>query len=84
MGLIARIVIALMLSTIATVVLFFGAAAMDGMCHCMKSMYTLFPYGSYVMMHFSSDNWGLPLTFIQFPVYALAVVLVKDCGGGLV
>lgn len=77
MNLIPRIVVTLILSIIATVLLFFGAAGMDGMCHYTKSMYTLFPYGSYVMMHFSSDNWGLPLTLIQFPVYALVVLLVN-------
>jgi hypothetical protein len=76
MDLIPRIVVALILSIIVTVVLFFGAAAMDGMCHCMESMYTLFPVGSFVMMHYS-DTWGFPLTLVQFPVYMLVVGLVR-------
>src|SRR5262245_44465734 len=72
-----RIFIALILSAIGTVILFIGAAMMDGMCHCMTSMVILFPYGSFVMMHFSSDTWGWALMLIQFPVYVLVVMLVK-------
>ena len=72
-----RVFIALILSAIATVALFIGAGMFDGMCHCMTGMYTLFPYGSFVMMHFSSDTWGLLLSLIQFPVYVLMVMLVK-------
>lgn len=34
----------------------------------MTPMFTLFPYGSFVMMHFSSDSFGLPLALLQFPV----------------
>ena len=74
---IERIFIALILSSVVTAVLFMGAGMFDGMCHCMTSMYTLFPYGSFVMMHFSSDTWGLLLTLIQFPAYVLLVMLVK-------
>lgn len=43
----------------------------------MKPMFALFPYGSFVMMRFSSDTFGLSLALAQFPVYVLAVVLVK-------
>jgi hypothetical protein len=74
---IVRICVALILSVIATVALLFGAGMFDGMCHCMTSMFTVFPYGSFVMMHFSSDTWGMLLTFIQIPVYVLMVMLAK-------
>ena len=43
----------------------------------MTPMYTLFPYGSFLMMHFSSDTFGLPLALLQFPVYMLVLILVK-------
>jgi hypothetical protein len=43
-----RIFVALLVSAAATVVLFIGAGMADGACHCMKSMFTLFPYGSFV------------------------------------
>jgi hypothetical protein len=72
-----RIFVALIVSAAATAVLFIGAAMADGMCHCMRSMFTLFPYGSFVMMHFSSDTFGLPLALVQFPIYVLVVMLVK-------
>jgi|SRR6266404_5714248 len=72
-----RILVVLILSAAATAVLFVGAAMADGMCHCSTSMFTLFPYGSFVMMHFSSDTFGLPLALLQFPVYGLVLTLVK-------
>jgi hypothetical protein len=70
-------VVSLIVSAAATAVLFVGAAMADGACHCMTSMFTLFPYGSFVMMHFSSDSFGLPLALLQFPVYAVVLTLVK-------
>jgi hypothetical protein len=72
-----RIFVALILSAAATVVLFVGAAMAGGACHCMTPMFTLFPYGSFIMMHFSSDTFGLPLALLQFPLYVLVVVLVR-------
>ena len=72
-----RILLALILSIVVSAVLFVGAAMYGGMCHCMTAMFSLFPYGTYVMMHFSSDSWGLLLTFLQFPAYVLLVMLIK-------
>ena len=72
-----RILIALVVSAVATAISFVGAAMADGMCHCMTSMYRMFPYGTFVMMHFSSDTFGLPLALIQFPVYAVVLTLTK-------
>src|SRR5438552_18858893 len=72
-----RIFVTLILSATATAILFIGAAMADGACHCSTSMFTLFPYGSFVMMHFSSDTFGLPLALLQFPVYALVLTLVQ-------
>ena len=43
----------------------------------MTPMYTLFPYGSFVMMHFSLDTFGLPLALLQFPVYVVILTLVN-------
>ena len=77
MTVIVKIVVALVLSIVGSVVLFIGAGMAGGACHCMKPMFTLFPYGSFVMMHFSSDTFGFPLALLQFPVYVLVVLLVK-------
>ena len=48
-----------------------------GMCHCMTAMYTLFPYGAFTTMTLSSDILGFLLIAIQFPLYAVIIVLVK-------
>jgi hypothetical protein len=49
----------------------------SGACHCMTPQITFFPYGNFVMTHFSSDNVGFPLVWLQFPAYALVLTLVK-------
>ena len=72
-----RLIISLVVSVVASVILLVGAAMADGACHCMTSMYSLFPYGTYVSMHFSVDSLGLPLILLQFPLYVLVVTLVK-------
>ena len=72
-----RILIALVVSAVATAIFFVGAAMADGMCHCSRSMYTMFPYGTFVIMHFSSDTLGLPLLLLQFPVYAVSLAVTK-------
>ena len=72
-----RIIIALILSAVASAVLLVGAGMAGGACHCMTPMFTLFPYGSFVMMHFSSDSFGLPLALLQFPLYAVVLTVVK-------
>lgn len=72
----ARIIIALVISAVATAVLFVGAAMADGMSHSMRSMYTLFPYGTFVVMHFN-DDVGLPLALLQFPAYAIVLTITK-------
>jgi hypothetical protein len=75
--LIIRIVIALLLSIVVTIILFVLAAMSDGMCHCMKSMFTLFPYGTWVTMRTNAENFGLVLVFIQFPLYATVLTIVR-------
>jgi hypothetical protein len=69
----------LLLSTFGSIILFVGAAMHGGMCHCMTAMFTLFPYGSYVMMRMSLswDSVGLLLALLQFPVYAVIITVVN-------
>ena len=69
----------LLLSTLGSIILFVGAAMHGGMCHCMTAMFTLFPYGSYVMMRMSLswDSVGLLLALLQFPVYAVIITVVN-------
>jgi hypothetical protein len=77
MTVITRTVVALILSIVAGVLLFIAAGMASGACHCMKPMFSIFPYGSFAMTHFSSDTFGFPLALLQFPVYVLVVSLVK-------
>jgi hypothetical protein len=72
-----RFIIGLIVSFIAGAVLFVLAAMADGMSHSMDAMFTLFPYGTFVTMRTSWENTGLVLTFIQFPVYVLVVMILK-------
>ena len=74
---IRRIIVPLLISAVASVALLVGAGMAGGACHCMTPMFTLFPYGSSLMMHFSSDAFGLPLALLQFPFYVVVLLLVK-------
>jgi hypothetical protein len=42
-----------------------------------STMFTLFPYGTFISMRTSWDDTGLVLTFIQFPIYVLVVMTLK-------
>jgi len=72
-----RFFVGLIASFIAGAVLFVLAAMADGMSHSMNAMFTLFPYGTFVSMRTSWDITGLVLTFIQFPVYVMVVMILK-------
>lgn len=73
-----RFFVALIVSVLATAILLAYAGMADGMCHCMTSMFTLFPYGTLVTMDTSWEFMGLILTYIQFPVYVTILVLLKS------
>jgi hypothetical protein len=71
------LIVSLIVSAVLGFVLMVLAAMGDGMSHNSKSMYTLFPYGTIVSMRTSWENLGTVLLFIQFPLYALIVNLVR-------
>ena len=70
--------IAVAISAVVSVVLLVGAGLAGGACHCMTPMFSLFPYGSFVMEHFDSVTLGLPLALLQFPIYVVVLTLVKE------
>ncbi|HSE24855.1 MAG TPA: hypothetical protein VLB68_24550 [Pyrinomonadaceae bacterium] len=74
------LIVSLIGSTVMGVVLLFLAAMGDGMSHNSRSMYTLFPYGTILSMRTSWENLGTVLLFIQFPLYALILNLVRPLG----
>jgi hypothetical protein len=71
------LIVSLIVSAILGVVLIVLAAMFDGMSHSSKSMYTLFPYGTSVVMRTRWSSIGLVLLVIQFPLYALILNLVR-------
>jgi len=73
----ARFIIALILSVTAGAILFDLAAIADGMSDSMNAMLTLFPFGTIITMRTGWEHTGLVLTFIQFPVYVLQVMVLK-------
>ena len=74
----ARFFVGLILSVVATVILMFFAGMAGGICHCMTTMFALFPYGSIVTMRTSWESAGLILTFFQFPLYTLIVQILRS------
>ena len=71
------LIVSLIVSAILSVVLIVLAAMFDGMSHSSKSMYTLFPYGTSVVMRTPWSSIGMILLVIQFPLYALILNLVR-------
>jgi len=71
------LIVSLIGSAVMGIVLLFLAAMADGMSHNSKSMYTLFPYGTILVMRTEWENLGLALSVIQFPVYALILNIVR-------
>lgn len=69
---------ALVVSVLGTVVLQFLAGMAGGMCHCMTSTYTLFPFGSMIEMHSSWETLGFLLTMFQFPIYTIIVMVLRS------
>jgi len=72
-----RLLLPFLLSCAGAIILFIGAGMAGGACHCMTPMFTLFPYGSFVMMRWESDSIGLSLALLQFPFYAMIITLAK-------
>lgn len=70
-----RIIVALIISVVVTVVLFILAAMSGGTCHCMDAMFNLFPYGTILVMRTSWEDTGTLLTFAQFPIYTILVLI---------
>ena len=75
---ILSLLIALTISVVMTVVLFFAASFAGGARHCMMPVSVLFPYGTFIGMRTSWENTGLFAMVFQFPLYAIIIAIV--CG----
>ena len=74
------LIVSLIVSAVIGVALIVLAAMGDGMSHNSRSMYTLFPYGTIVSIRTPWNTLGTVLLFIQFPLYALILNLVRPLG----
>jgi hypothetical protein len=75
--LVRPLLIAITISIVVTVVLFFVAGFMGGACHCMTPVSVLFPYGTFVTMRTSYEATGFYLGLGQFPLYAIVITLAR-------
>src|SRR5262245_55415909 len=81
MNAVTRTIVALVVSTLASVVLVVGASMASRACHCMTPQFTLFPYGTYLWERFSSSGgFGLALVLLQFPLYVFLLMRVRGIG----
>lgn len=73
-----RVLIAILVGVVLTLLLFALAGLLGGACHCMTPTTAFFPYGAIILGRFSTESLGLLMIVIQFPLYA--VVLAKVNG----
>jgi hypothetical protein len=69
-----RTAISILLSFVAAGALLLFAGFADAACHCMTSMFVLFPYGATI---FNMTDWqgiGLLMMVLQFPLYTVALL----------
>ncbi len=69
------LLLSLVLSVVGTIILLIGSGMAGGACHCMTPMFTLFPFGSFILDRW--DNFGFLLVLLQFPLYVAIVTMVK-------
>ena len=76
--LVRSLLIAIPISIVVTVVLFFVAGFLGGACHCMTPVSVLFPYGTFITMRTSYPALGFYLDLCQFPLYAIAIAIARS------
>ncbi len=72
-----RVLIAILVAVLLTLVLFALAGLLGGACHCVTPTTLFFPYGA-IILGLSAESISFLAMAIQFPLYA--VVLVKANG----
>ena len=73
-----RVLIAILVGVLLTLLLFALGGVLGGACHCITPTTLFFPYGAIILGRFSAESLGLLTIAIQFPLYA--VVLAKVNG----
>jgi hypothetical protein len=72
-----RTLIAIAIGIILTVVFFALAGFFGGACHCVTPTAIFFPYAAIVFGITSWDSVGLVLIALEFPLYAIVLIVVR-------
>lgn len=72
-----RILIAIVIGIVLTVVFFALAGFFGGACHCVTPTTIFFPYAAIVFGTTSWDSIGLVLIALQFPLYSIILIGVR-------
>lgn len=75
-----RVLIAILVGIVLTVVFFALAGLLGGACHCVTPTTIFFPYAAIVLGGASWESVSFLLMAIQFPLYAVILAKVKGSG----
>ena len=75
--LLLSLLVAIPLSGIVTVILFFAAGFAGGACHCMTPVSILFPYGTFITMRTRFETLGFYSDILQFTIYAILIAVAN-------
>lgn len=75
--LLVSLAIAIPISVVVGVVLFFAAAFAGAAGHSMTPQSVLFPYGTFVVMRTSFETAGMLLVLLQFPFYGIIIAVLQ-------
>ena len=74
-----RILLAIVIGIVLTVVFFALAGFSDGACHCVKPTIVFFPYAGIALSR-SWESISLPLIALQFLIYSVVIARLKGAG----
>lgn len=73
-----RLLRAILVGALLTVLLFALAGFLGGACHCLTPTTLLFPYGALILSRFGLESIGLLTMALQFPFYAIVLAKVNE------
>ena len=73
-----RLLIAICIGILLTVLFFATAAFMGGACHCVTPTTILFPYAATILNSTGWESVGLLLLALQFPLYTIIGAHVRE------
>jgi hypothetical protein len=76
--LLLSLLIAIPISLVIAVLLFFASAFAGGACHCMTPVSVFFPYGTFITMRTRFETAGFYCDLLQFPLYATVIATLNN------